>query len=184
MVLTKPVRVMLGHNVGCFLCDYYLQVPLLAPARDKRSPETRAHGGTRTRGGVLSLPVLRPGVRQEEARATGSGPMGAGGRRRRRLIDDHTPPAPPRDGPRGRAHIGPGGVGCTPRSAEANNPPPTKRELLAGIWRRLGTQCSTVPWWGFCDGSDAPNINTLDNLPERAQAAAPWPMVTTRNSNS
>ena len=65
LVLTKPVRVMLGHNIGCFLCDYYLQVPLWAPACDKRSPETRAHGvHTHPR---LSLPVLRPGVRQEEA---------------------------------------------------------------------------------------------------------------------
>ena len=33
LVLTKPVRVMLGHNVGCFLCDYYLQVP---PAQTRR----------------------------------------------------------------------------------------------------------------------------------------------------
>ncbi len=45
LVLTKPVRVMLGHNVGCFLCDYYLQVP---PAQTRRPCATnRAHGGAR-----------------------------------------------------------------------------------------------------------------------------------------
>ena len=56
LVLTKPVRVMLGHNVGCFLCDYYLQVP---PAQTRRPCATnRAHGGARLGGEVGERELL------------------------------------------------------------------------------------------------------------------------------